>query len=237
MSSILDNPELAETGLLALIQAKTDPLITSANSTRVAVVQYAQRWLRLVGDELREEMREGLFKRPRGMECTVTLLGPVKDSKDSHWMTIKTKESMTDDDDEPDPIMMHALILSIEHDIVYYISGYQPDRRGDKFRVIPFDAEALRQARVAPPRNLPTTKQKCIELASASTALQRLHALCSISKLEPSLMAALLDERGGEPVSPWRPLEKDDAAQQKQMARLNPGQRAALAGLDGVSVA
>ena len=247
MSSILDNPEGAETILLTLLKAKTDQLVTFSDAP-APLVHYAHRWLKLVGEELRDELNEGLRKQPqhlRGNECTLTVLGAVKDSKDAHWVTIKTKDSAADDDGDetPDPPIMHALVLSAE-DVVYYISGYQPDRRGDKFRAVPMDAEALRLARVTAPRSLPSVKQKCVELASASTALQRVHALCSISKLDPALAAALaFDEKGAAPSatpsltasapSPWRPLDDTDAQQQQQVRKLNPGQRAALRGLDG----
>ena len=235
-TSILDDPVLAETTLLQLLRADTDKLINYGQAA-APLVNYARHWLKLVGAEIRDEMMEGLLKRPRGMECTVTVLGPVKDSEVAHWLTIKTKEVSDDDDDTPDPPTMHLMVLSLEHDVVFYISGYQPDRRGDKFRAIALDAEALRQARVAPPRELPRAKAKCVELASASTALQRVHALCNINKLDPTVAAAMTgDEKlaaGIELANPWRPLDAADAFQQGQLGRLNPGQRAALCGLDG----
>ena len=174
--SILDNPELAEAGLLALLHAKTETLLahqTGQADSRRMLVNYAHRWLKLVGEEIRDEIYQGLLKTrgPVGMECTVTVLGPVKDTPFSHWLTIKSKEVVNEDDElVSDPIIMHTLVLCQEHDVVYYISGYQPDRRGDKFRAIALDAEALRVGHsVASPRSLPLAKHRCVELASAST--------------------------------------------------------------------
>ena len=167
-TSILDDPIAAETALLALIQARTDTLISYASGAdalttnaeakqQAALVTYARSWLKLVGQEIRAELSDSLRKtRLIGTECTITLLGPIRDAANAHWLTIKTKEVVTEDgDDAPDPVIMHTLILLKEHDVVFYISGYQPDRRGDKFRAIAMDAEALRQGLVQPPRMLP----------------------------------------------------------------------------------
>mgnify|MGYP001430542120 CR=1 FL=1 len=109
---ILDEPEAAETALLALLTAKTDSLCDPASTGEVR--KYAKHWLKLVGDELRDEVGEGFLKRHLvGLECTVTVLGRVADSNDSHWLTVKTKESI-DEDENPDPPMMHMLLLAAE---------------------------------------------------------------------------------------------------------------------------
>jgi hypothetical protein len=245
-TSILDNAELAEATLMTLMQAKTDTLISHGGKVPAAMVTYSRNWQKLVGEELRAEINDGLLKRPRGMECTVTVLGAIKDAKTAGaiWVALKTKEVAEDSDDNPDPPTMHMLFMSPEHEVVFYISGYRPDRAGDKFRAVAFDAEALRQARVASPRELPRGKCKCIELASASTALQRVHALSNIHKLEPGIAAALVANTTSASAAalasaeaakedPWRPLDPKDPMQQAQLARLNPGQRAALSGLRG----
>ena len=92
---------------------------------------YAHRWLKLVGEEFRDEVTEGLLKRPRGIECTISVLGPVKDSsRGAQWLTVKIKENKSEDEEAaPDPTAMHMLWLSAEFGVVFYISGYQPDRR------------------------------------------------------------------------------------------------------------
>ena len=237
--ALLDDPERAEATLLALLQGRTDTLITQKDSGAPApVVKYAREWLKLVGMELKDEINEALNKRPRGLEATVTVLGPVKDAKDAVWLTVQTKEK-SDEDETPDPPTMHMLVMSTDplFNVIFYISGYQPDRRGDKYRAMTFDVEALRQNKTTAPRTLPSTKVKCIEVASASTALNRVQVLTSVQKLNPSLAAALIaDEKlssAEPPVSQWRALEATDASQQSQLSRLNTGQRAALCGLDG----
>ena len=250
-ASLLDNAEQAENTLLTLLGKDTDSLISYRGGPAKELVAYAHRWLKLVGEEFRDEVTEGLLKRPRGIECTISVLGPVKDSsRGAQWLTVKIKENKSEDEEAaPDPTAMHMLWLSAEFGVVFYISGYQPDRRdaaetpprcgrdavemrprcgraasemrdargaaamhprgcrqhtaqpradelsegagasllplhrrGDKFRAITFDAEALRHGRAVPPRDLPRVKARCVELASASTTLQRVHALCSIGK-------------------------------------------------------
>jgi len=106
---------------------------------------------------------------------------------------------------------------------------------------------------------LPRGKMKAVELASASTALQRVHSLCSLGKLDAALAFGLgissglpaptgmlragstgaLAEQAATaatpepPVSPWLPLDESDPTVQAQLKRLNPSQHAAICGIDG----
>ena len=220
----------------ALLCSKTDSLLSYGQAPR-DLVTYALKWLKLVAEEFKDEVNEGLIKKPRGgIECTITVLGPVKDVMNAHWLTVNIKE--TQSEDEPDPTAMHMLFLSADQTVLFYISSYSPDHRGDKFRAIAMDAEALREKRlVQPPRMLPRGKTRFAELTSANTALQRVHSLCSIGKLDPGLAAAAglmtAPTAALDAPSPWRPLEESDALVQAQLRRLNTSQRAAICGLDG----
>ena len=113
------------------------------------------------------------------------------------------------------------------------MSGYSPNKQGDRYRAIALDVEALRQGHVKPPSRLPPLKVKCVELASAMTALARVYALTSIKKLDPSLAQALTTNGTSDAPSPWLPLAKADDSAKAQLKRLNPGQRTALEKLDG----
>ena len=55
--------------------------VISHGKASPVMVNYARNWQKLVGEELRAEINDGLLKRPRGMEVTITVLGPVKDAK------------------------------------------------------------------------------------------------------------------------------------------------------------
>ena len=149
-SSILDNPELAESTLIALLCNKTDPLLNYGGETPKHLVTYARRWLKLVGDEFRDEVIEGLQRKQRGLECTIAHLGPVEDAPNKHWLTVKIKEQPKQEDEEasPDPTAMHLLWLSTDNsNIIWYISMCEQQRGApDKYRAIALDAEKLRTA-------------------------------------------------------------------------------------------
>jgi len=241
-SSILDNPELAESTLIALLCNKTDPLLNYGGETPKHLVTYARRWLKLVGDEFRDEVIEGLQRKQRGLECTINHLGPVEDAPNKHWLNVKIKEQPKQEDEEasPDPTAMHMLWLSPDNNnIIWYISMCEQQRGApDRYRAIALDAEKLRNGRlVAQPVEMPRGKIRYVELASATTALQRVHALCHIGQLHPDIAAALTtksDEEFKERESPWQPLDEStmEPAVKNEIRRLNPGQRAALVGLD-----
>ena len=233
-SSILDNPELAESTLIALLCNKTDPLLNYGGETPKHLVTYARRWLKLVGDEFRDEVIEGLQRKQRGLECTINHLGPVEGAPNKHWLNVKIKEPPKQEDEEanPDPTAMHLLWLSPDvNNIIWYISMCEqqrgaPDRyraialdagfsnpnpnphphphphpnpnpNPNRYRAIALDAEKLRNGRlVAQPAEMPRGKIRYVELASATTALQRVHALCHISQLDPDIAAALTTKPG-----------------------------------------
>ena len=93
--SILDNPDLAEATLLALLCNKTEPLLAYGGQTHKDLVTYSRKWLKLVSDEFRAECNDGLHKKPRGLECTITHLGQLKDApREAHWVAVKIKESV-----------------------------------------------------------------------------------------------------------------------------------------------
>ena len=234
--SILDQPELAEDTLIALLRGNTDPLLPYGQGTPKELVTYSRRWLKLVGDELRAEVQDTLLKRVvHGMECQISVLGQVKDAnKDALWLNVFIKEKPVEDDEAaPDPPTMHMIFLCADHGCAFYISGYSPNKQGDRYRAIALDVEALRQGHVKPPSRLPPLKVKCVELASAMTALARVYALTSIKKLDPSLAQALTTNGTSDAPSPWVPLAKADDSAKAQLKRLNPGQRTALEKLDG----
>lgn len=215
-SSILDNPELAESTLIALLCNKTDPLLNYGGETPKHLVTYARRWLKLVGDEFRDEVIEGLQRKQRGLECTITHIGPVPEENNKHWLTVKIKEQPKQEDEEasPDPTAMHLLWLSTDNsNIIWYISMCEQQRGApDKYRAIALDAEKLRNGRlVAQPAEMPRGKIRYVELASATTALQRVHALCHIGQLDPDIAAALTtknEDEFKERPSPWCPLDE-----------------------------
>ena len=215
-SSILDNPELAESTLIALLCNKTDPLLNYGGETPKHLVTYARRWLKLVGDEFRDEVIEGLQRKQRGLECTISHLGPVEDAPNKHWLNVKIKEQPKQEDEEasPDPTAMHLLWLSTDNsNIIWYISMCEQQRGApDKYRAIALDAEKLRNGRlVAQPAEMPRGKIRYVELASATTALQRVHALCHIGQLDPDIAAALTtknEDEFKERPSPWCPLDE-----------------------------
>jgi len=239
-SSILSDPDWAEATVLALLCSKTDGMMPHGGEASTELVVYARKWLKLVADEFKAEVEEGLLKRPRGgMECTISALGPVKDAtnKAAIWLTVNTKEKP--DEDEPDPSATHMLFLSADGMVAFYLSGFNPARR-DQFRALAIDAEALRDKHIVrAPRMLPRGKGSYIELASASTALQRAHSLCSVAKLDPAIAvgigisSARLPAATLEAPSPWRPLEESEPFVQAQLRRLNASQRSAIFGLDG----
>ena len=241
-SSILDNPELAESTLIALLCNKTDPLLNYGGETPKHLVTYARRWLKLVGDEFRDEVIEGLQRKQRGLECTINHLGPVEDAPNKHWLNVKIKEQPKQEDEEasPDPTAMHLMWLSTDNsNIIWYISMCEQQRGApDRYRAIALDAEKLRNGRlVAQPVEMPRGKIRYVELASATTALQRVHALCHINQLHPDIAAALTtknEDEFKERLSPWQPLDEAsmEPAVKNEIRRLNPGQRAALVGLD-----
>ena len=234
--SILDQPEVAEDSLIALLRGNTDPLLPYGQGTPKELVTYSRRWLKLVGDELRAEVQDTLLKRVvHGMECQISVLGQVKDAnKDALWLNVFIKEKPVEDDEAaPDPPTMHMIFLCADHGCAFYISGYSPNKQGDRYRAIALDVEALRQGHVKPPSRLPPLKVKCVELASAMTALARVYALTSIKKLDPSLAQALTTNGTSDAPSPWVPLAKADDSAKAQLKRLNPGQRTALEKLDG----
>ena len=234
--SILDQPELAEDSLIALLRGNTDPLLPYGQGTPKELVTYSRRWLKLVGDELRAEVQDTLLKRVvHGMECQISVLGQVKDAnKDALWLNVFIKEKPVEDDEAaPDPPTMHMIFLCADHGCAFYISGYSPNKQGDRYRAIALDVEALRQGLVKPPSRLPPLKVKCVELASAMTALARVYALTSIKKLDPSLAQALTTNGTSDAPSPWVPLARADDSAKAQLKRLNPGQRTALEKLDG----
>ena len=154
--SILDNPDLAEATLLALLCNKTEPLLAYGGQTHKDLVTYSRKWLKLVSDEFRAECNDGLHKKPRGLECTITHLGQLKDApREAHWVAVKIKEQVKNEDDDasPDPTAMHLMWWCQEHGVIFYISQYQPNKQGDKYRALAFDAEALRTGAVRPPRS------------------------------------------------------------------------------------
>ena len=137
-SSILDNPELAESTLIALLCNKTDPLLNYGGETPKHLVTYARRWLKLVGDEFRDEVIEGLQRKQRGLECTINYLGPVDGAPNKHWLNVKIKEPPKQEDEEanPDPTAMHLLWLSPDvNNIIWYISMCEQQRGApDRYR-------------------------------------------------------------------------------------------------------
>jgi len=250
----LHDPDWAEDTVCALLCSKTDAMVQHGGDTPKEIVAYARKWLGLVADEFHAEVNEGLVKRPRGTECTIECKGAVKDTARALWLSLDIKE--VESEDEPDPTATHALFLTADGGTLFYISYCSPIHRG-QFRAIAIDAEALRDKnslRVA--RHPPRGKVKAVELASASTALQRVHALCSVSKLDPGLATGLgilpastgaaaslpaaahaaapeAATTGSNTASPWHPLDETQPLVQAQLRRLNPSQRLAITKLDG----
>ena len=159
---------------------------------------YSRRWLKLVGDELRAEVQDTLLKRVvHGMECQISVLGQVKDAnKDALWLNVFIKEKPVEDDEAaPDPPTMHMIFLCADHGCAFYISGYSPNKQGDRYRAIALDVEALRQGHVKPPSRLPPLKVKCVELASAMTALRARVRAHEHQEARPVPCAGADDER------------------------------------------
>lgn len=238
-ASLLNDPDWAEATVLALLCGRTDGMMPHGGEASKELVHYSCKWLKLVADEFKAEVEEGLLKRPRGIECTISALGPVEDSKHAaQWLKVNTKETVSED--EPEPSATHMLFLSADGAVIFYISAYNPAHR-DQFRAIAIDAEALREYHaVRAPRNLPRGRGSFVELASASTALLRVHSLCSVAKLDPGIAAGIGISSASsvpssvlEAPSPWRPLDESDPLVQAQLKRLNASQRVAISGLDG----
>jgi len=250
----LNDPDWAEDTVRALLCCKTDAMVQHGGDTPKEIVAYARKWLGLVADEFRAEVTEGLLKPPRGTECTIECKGAVKDTAHAHWLSLNIKE--TESEDEPDPTATHTLFLTADGCTIFYISYCSPIHT-EQSRAIAFDAESLRDKSILRmARNLPRGKVKAVELASASTALQRVHTLRSIGKLDPGLATGLgilpastgaaaslpaaanaaapeAAYTGSNTASPWHPLDETQPLAQAQLRRLNPSQRLALTKLDG----
>ena len=81
---------------------------------------------------------------------------------------------------------------------------------------------------MAQPAEMPRGKIRYVELASATTALQRVHALCHISQLDPDIAAALTtkpEDEFKERPSPWQPLDEAnlEPAVRSEIQRLGLG--------------
>ena len=237
----MDAIELGIRGLLsqdpAILLARTPP-------TDHALQNYARQWLTLVAKELRSEIAEALSRRaPRGTPEWFLSVQAVRDSEacalDVQRDDTESGAGDEDDDDEArPPPLLHTLLLSCDHDILFFVSGV-----GDSCRALAFDAGSLRSdtgSAVLTKLSLNLSRHKCLELLSAQSAIQRAHALCSLHLLHPSLASLLTAKdsgRGGRDDyrGPWRALSPTDTEQQRQVDRLNEGQRRALAGVRGAA--
>ena len=185
------------------------------------------------------------------MEVTITVLGPSRMQRcPGDLGKLKTKEVMEDSDDNPDPPTMHMLFMSPEHEVVFYISGYRPDRAGDKF---PRSCSMPRRCdRHASPRRARFPGEvECVSwvgvdgaaAGARASVLARAQHRCRARPEAPvrRRRAARGDRPGTKGGQPRRrdaaqtvaAADPGDKFQQSQLARLNAGQRAALSGLEG----
>jgi len=229
----------AESAIRALLSGSPSQLLTKAHLGGPALQSYAQRWLGLVAKELRAEISESLGRRsPRGNPEWILSAKPLRDSEAcSLDVQFDGADNQEDDDDMPPPPLLHAILLSPDHDLLFFVSSV-----GDVCRALAFHAESFRSD-VEPARlanislNLP--RHKCYEVHSAQAAVQRAHALCSVHLLKPNIVSLLTSggEMKGEEEyrGPWLQMRQGDDDQQKQVARLNEGQRKALHGISGTA--
>ena len=237
-----------EQGVRALLSQDPAALLARAPPSGHALQNYARHWLTLVAKELRSEIAEALSRRPpRGTPEWFLSVQAVRDSEACALDVQRDEDNEggtdgNDDDDDDEvrpPPLLHALLLSPDHDILFFVSAV-----GDSCRALAFDAASLRSdtgSAGLSKLSLNLSRHKCLELLSAQSAVQRAHALCSLHLIHPSLASLLTAkdssyERGGDDYrGPWRPLSPADSEQQRQVGRLNDGQRRALAGVRGAA--